>query len=115
MKMHSVGSLMMNSTPTDFANNFFDVEIFLDPKLLVFQSLRDLDITIEELKLSLKRNHIVSLPTPNRTELTWEEKITFIQYALFGAFYPNYFVRSESEYRQLLQLIAKFPPNRVII
>ena len=56
-----------------------------------------MEINMEEIVRALKRNRIEKFPTPNRTPLTHAEKMSFLQICIFGAFYPNYFVRrSES-------------------
>ncbi|XP_059081906.1 LOW QUALITY PROTEIN: probable ATP-dependent RNA helicase spindle-E [Tigriopus californicus] len=44
-----------------------------------------------KLKVSLQRVGISSDPMPNRPILTWAEKINPLHFAIFGAFYPNYF------------------------
>ena len=52
-----------------------------------------MEVTIDELHLNLKRFGIVKYPAPNRPQLDFATKIRYLQYCIFGAFYPNYFIR----------------------
>ncbi len=52
---------------------------------------------IDEIKLSLRHQHIEDFQTPNRPALTDDEKFYMLHYAIFGAFYPNYFVSKTAE------------------
>ena len=53
-----------------------------------------MQVTVEELHLNLKRFGIVNYPSPNReAKMDWPTKIRYLQYCMFGAFYPNYFIR----------------------
>ena len=62
--------------------------------MFLLQSLRDMQVTVEELHLNLKRFGIVNYPSPNReAKMDWPTKIRYLQYCMFGAFYPNYFIR----------------------
>lgn len=52
-----------------------------------------MDNIVKEISESLRiRFNITATPTPNRPPLNWPQKIRYIQYCIFGAFYPNYFV-----------------------
>jgi len=62
-------------------------------RFLQQKALKDVETTVEELKFNLKRLRIVRPDMPNRAPLSWEDKTKYLQFAMFGAFYPNYFVR----------------------
>ena len=74
--------------------------------------------SIEEIELSLRRNGIEKFPTPNREELSQQEKCQLIQYVIFGAFYPNYFIRKQSpnDLREVHKLVnGRNPMNSVFL
>ena len=73
--------------------------------------------TVEEITVSLRRNGIKKFPTPNRAELPKSEKTQLVQYVIFGAFYPNYFLRRHThDLREVLKLMnGRDPMNSVYL
>jgi hypothetical protein len=63
-------------------------------RFLQLKALKDLEKSVEELKFNLERNRVIRPSLPNRTPLSWEEKVKYLQISMTGAFFPNYFVRS---------------------
>eukprot|EP00095_Tigriopus_kingsejongensis_P001771 maker-scaffold339_size202159-snap-gene-1.20 protein:Tk01771 transcript:maker-scaffold339_size202159-snap-gene-1.20-mRNA-1 annotation:"atp-dependent rna helicase tdrd9" len=62
-------------------------------RFLQLKCLEDMEKTIDEIKVGLKRLGIEHNPMPNRPRIPWSEKVNLINYAIFGSFYPNYFVK----------------------
>ncbi len=58
--------------------------------------MRDVEITVDELNRCLNQARVRNPLMPNRVPLTSLEKCRYLQLAMFGAFYPNYFVRHYS-------------------
>lgn len=52
-----------------------------------------MEITRDEIIQCLQKKDIRQFSTPNREPLTPMQKYQHIHYCLFGAFYPNYFIR----------------------
>lgn len=70
-------------------------------RFLQLKALREMEMTIDEIKRSLKRFGIEPLNLPNRPDRqarhgkkTTDDTYMYIKFAIFGAFYPNYFVRT---------------------
>jgi ATP-dependent RNA helicase TDRD9 len=61
-------------------------------------------IAIEEMNLSLKRLGFITAPTVNVAPLSYTEKCRLLQYAIFGAFYPNYFLRKRGSTKDLREV-----------
>lgn len=71
---------------------------------LQLKVLREMREAIEEIKIALRRHHIDTVSLPNRFDrrkynsdqmvTTSEENCLKLKMVIFGAFYPNYFVRS---------------------
>ena len=62
------------------------------------KTLREMDRTIEEIKRSLQQFEIGELILPNRTDRNKrkasDNDFLLLKVAIFGSFYPNYFIRS---------------------
>ena len=71
---------------------------------LQLKVLREMRQSIEEIKISLRRHHIDTMDLPNRHDrrqynpdhmiTSSEEDCLKLKVVIFGAFYPNYFVRT---------------------
>ena len=66
------------------------------------KSLKEMEKTITELKRSLSHFNIGEIPTPNRqdrlTRRASDNDYLMLKVAIFGAFYPNYFIRSHGSF-----------------
>ncbi len=81
-------------------------------RYLQLKSLRDMKVAIEEINLVLSRLGIVQPPSSNVERLPYAEKYRMLQYAIFGAFYPNYFVceRTERNSREMMKSMSGKDP-----
>ena len=87
-------------------------------RFIFLKSICEMERMIEELTMSLRRNGIEKFPTPNRVELTRQEKTQIVQYVIFGAFYPNYFIRKHTpnDLREVHKLMnGRDPMNSVYL
>ena len=75
---------------------------------LELKVLEDVKKSRDEIINSLTRVDIQKFPTPNIEPLIWDEKLKFVQIAIFGAFYPNYFLRKYGghDMQQVINLIT---------
>ena len=68
------------------------------------QSLKEMDTAIEEMNLALKRHGFITAPTVNVEPLSYTEMCRLLQYVIFGAFYPNYFLRKRGGTKDLREV-----------
>jgi ATP-dependent RNA helicase TDRD9 len=70
-------------------------------RYLQLKTLREMDLTVAEIKSALERFNIREIVLPNRQDRRLEkDKLLMIKVAIFGSFYPNYFVRSHGNLDQ---------------
>ena len=67
-------------------------------RYLQMKTLREMDMTITEIRRSLEQYNIRQLVLPNRKDRqkrkASDNDFLMLKVAIFGAFYPNYFIRS---------------------
>lgn len=86
---------------------------------LQYRVLQDVELAIEDIQRALKRQFISSFVTPNRPELSESDKVLFIHVAVFGAFYPNYFLagrkaRDQDDLKQINKLLWGADPSSCV-
>ena len=81
-----------------FSRRYNDEQDWCNQRYLQMKTLREMDRTIEEIKRSLQQFEIGELILPNRADRNKrkasDNDYLMLKVAIFGSFYPNYFIRS---------------------
>ena len=91
---------------------------FCQTSFLQRNQLIEMKLLVEEITMILKMMDITPLLVEDALKWTEESKFLMLRMVMFGAFYPNYFIRqSNSEIEQLANrtLLCKDPKNTVYL
>ena len=85
-------------------------------RYLQVKGLKDMEIAISDLKDNLKEVGIVEPPRANVDEMDMSRKWQLLQYAMFGAFYPNYFLRTRGnqDLREASKTVLGMDPSNTV-
>lgn len=100
-----------------FKRNHVNESEWCRQRFLQQKSLREMDVTIEDIKKSLDQYNIRTLHLPNREDRirrkASDNDYLILKIAIFGAFYPNYFFRSHGslDMRDVYRQVNNYDPN----